>query len=67
MMGNRNIPDPPEGWAYVDAVTLLKCIDEKGNVRYRELMTETLPAVEALGMATTFIDTLRRTIMDGSR
>jgi len=66
-MSAKGLPEPPAGWVYVDAVTLIKCVDDAGKVRYRELMTESLTQVEALGMATTFIDTLRKNIMEGMR
>lgn len=58
-----SIPEPEEGWLYLDAVVLIKCMDDGGAIRYREIRSNSLTAVEALGMATTYTDTLRAQIM----
>lgn len=62
MIGGMSIPEPDQGWVYLDAVLLIKCADESGRIRYRELRSKNLPAVEALGMALTYTDTLRKQI-----
>lgn len=67
MINGIEIPEPEEGWIYIDAVLLIKCIDDKGSIRYREIKSNGLTAVEALGMATTYTDTLRHYIMKGVR
>lgn len=58
-----SIPDPEPGWLYLDAVVLIKCIDDDGKIRYRETRSHGLTAVEALGMAETYSDTLRNVLM----
>jgi hypothetical protein len=62
-LGSLSVPDPDEGWIYLDAVLLIKCLDDNGNIRYREMKSPNLTSIEALGMATTYIDTLRANIM----
>lgn len=52
-----------EGWIPLDWVILVKCITPDGSVRYREMLSKTLHPVEALGMATTFEDTMRTRLM----
>lgn len=63
MLGGIQIPDPEEGWLYLEAAVLIKCMDSTGNIRYREIRSNGLTEVEALGMATTFADTLKMQIM----
>lgn len=57
------IPDPEEGWLYLDAIILIKCMDDEGEVRYREIKSSGLTPVEALGMTETYSDTLRAHLM----
>ena len=57
------IPDPEEGWLYLDAIILIKCMDDEGEVRYREIKSGGLTPVEALGMTETYSDTLRAHLM----
>lgn len=63
MLGGMEIPEPPAGWVYIDAVVLIKCVDADGKTRYKEMRSTNLPAVEALGMVSTYTDTLRNQIM----
>lgn len=66
MMNGIHIPKPEEGWLYLDAVVLIKCMDADGKTRYREIKSQGLTAVEALGMVETYSDTLRHAIMKGA-
>jgi hypothetical protein len=61
-----DIPEPEPGWLYLDAVVLIKCMDDQGAIRYREIKSRGLTPVEALGMTTTYGDTLRHFIMRGA-
>lgn len=63
MIGGIEIPEPEEGWLYLDAVVLIKCLDPDGSVRYKECKSEKLHPVEALGMVETYSDTLRHVLM----
>lgn len=58
-----SIPEPPDGWMYLEAVILIKCLDADGDIRYKETRSQGLTAVEALGMTETYTDTLRQTLM----
>jgi hypothetical protein len=62
-LANLHVPDPEQGWMYLDAIVLIKCMDSDGNIRYRELKSPSLTSVEALGMVATYEDTLRSMIM----
>jgi hypothetical protein len=57
------IPDPDEGWLYLDAIVLIKCMDDQGDIRYKEIKSAGLTPVEALGMAETYSDTMRAMLM----
>lgn len=61
------IPEPAEGWIYLDAVALIKCIDPDGNTRYKETRSRGITEVEALGMAETYTDTLRQALLRKAR
>lgn len=63
MLNGIQIPDPDPGWLYLDAVVLIKCMDDNGRLRYKEIKSSSLSEVEALGMAVTYTDTLRSQIM----
>jgi hypothetical protein len=45
---------------------MVKCLDPKGRVRYREMSSSTLHPVEALGMLSTMEDTVRTKLMNDS-
>lgn len=51
------------GWVPLDWIVLVKCLDPEGNIKYREMTSKSLQPVEALGMVSTFEDTLRTRIM----
>jgi hypothetical protein len=63
MIGKLDVPDPPDGWMYLDAIVLIKCADDTGAVRYKEMRSNDLTLVEALGMITTYTDTIKAQIM----
>lgn len=63
ILNGIDIPDPEPGWLYLDAIVLIKCMDDTGNIRYREIKSRGLTPVEALGMAETYTDTLRHVLM----
>jgi hypothetical protein len=65
--GGINLPDPPEGEIALEAVVLVRCLAADGSLKYREWKSTTLHPVEALGMVTTFSDTLRELLMKNSR
>lgn len=60
------LPDLAEGELAMDAIVLVKVLDAGGVVRYREYKSNSLHAVEALGMVATMEDTLRAGIMGGA-
>jgi hypothetical protein len=60
-----SINEMPKGWVAIDAVLLIKGINESGQVRYVEMSTPQLSPIESLGMAVTFTDTMRTLIMRG--
>lgn len=66
ILNGIEIPDPEPGWLYLDAVVLIKCMDDAGNIRYREIKSKELTPIEALGMTVTYADTLRHFIMKGA-
>lgn len=51
------------GWTPLEFLVMVKCLDPKGRVRYREMTSQTLHPVEALGMISTMGDTLRHKLM----
>ena len=57
------VPEPPQGWMYLEAVILIKCLDDDGDIRYKETRSSGLTAVEALGMTETYTDTLRQSLL----
>ena len=59
--------DLGSGWIPLDYLVMVKCIDPKGRVRYRELASSGLHPVEALGMLTTMTDTMRQRLMRDAR
>ena len=59
-------PAMEAGWVALDAVILVKCLDENGNVKFREMKTPNLHPVEALGMLVTAQDTYRQYLMRSS-
>lgn len=63
MIGRLDVPEPPDGWVYLDAIVLVKCVDDTGATRYKEMRSNDLPLVEALGMVETYKDTLKSQIM----
>jgi hypothetical protein len=63
ILSGIDIPDPEPGWLYIDAVVLIKCMDDTGCIRYREIKSAGLTPVEALGMTETYSDTLRSVLM----
>lgn len=65
--GGIDLPDPPKGEIALEAVVLIRCMGEDGSLKYREWKSNTLHPVEALGMVTTFSDTLRHMLMANVR
>jgi len=55
------------GWIPLEYLIMIKCLDPKGRVRYRELSSQSLHPVEALGMLTTMGDTMRGRLMRDAR
>ena len=56
--------DLPEGCVAIGAVMLVKVIDSGGHVGLVERSSKELSLWEALGMATTFADTMRDQLRD---
>lgn len=44
------IPDLPEGYTPLEAIVVVKCLDEKGNLDMHQDATEGLNTWEAIGM-----------------
>ena len=63
---NWNFLESPEGWVPLEAFICVKYIDPTGAIKYKEIKTPSLHAIEALGMVTTAQDTLRAFIMASS-
>jgi hypothetical protein len=59
--------DLGEGWVPLEFLLMVKCLDPKGRVRYREMSSTTLHPVEALGMLSTMGDTVRKKLMHEAR
>lgn len=59
--------DLGEGWVPIEFLLMVKCLDPKGRVRYREMSSTTLHPVEALGMLSTMEDTVRKKLMADAR
>lgn len=59
----RTFFDLGEGWTPLEFVVLAKCLDPEGSVRYREMTSQSLHPVEALGMLETMSDTIRHKLM----
>jgi hypothetical protein len=59
--------DLGEGWVPLEFLLMVKCLDPKGRVRYREMSSTTLHPVEALGMISTMEDTIRKKLMSDAR
>ncbi len=53
----------PDGAVAVDAVILIKFLDNEGVIRYGEILTSTLHPTEALGMLMTAEDSMRAFLM----
>ena len=61
------VPDLPEGYVMLDAVVLVKCINDEGSVRYVEHYPTTMPLMEKYGMVLSAADSMRDQIQAGSR
>lgn len=55
------------GWLPLEYLVMVKCLDPKGRVRYREMTSVDLHPIEALGMLTTMGDTMRQRLMNDAR
>lgn len=55
------------GWFPLEYLVMVKCLDPKGRVRYREMTSVNLHPIEALGMLTTMGDTMRHRLMSEAR
>lgn len=58
--------DAPAGWMPLEAVIVIKFMDEAGVVRLREASTETLSTWEAVGMLIWAVDSLRAELQQGT-
>lgn len=63
---NWDFLSSPEGWVPLEGFMCVKYLDPAGNIRYKEIKTPSLHAIEALGMVTTAADTLRAIIMSNA-
>lgn len=61
------LPDPRDGEMALGAVVLMKVMNPDGSIVYRECTSDSIHAIEMLGMVETFRDTLKHTIMGGIR
>lgn len=62
-----DLPELPEGAIPIDMVMLFKWVDPEGKVKYSEMKSAKLHPVEALGMLTTAVDSLRALCMNPDR
>lgn len=62
-----NLPEPEPGEMALGAVVLMKVMKSDGTIKYREMTTDALHAIEMLGMTETFRDTLKQAIMGGTQ
>lgn len=58
-----DLPDPQDGELVLGAVVLIKLMKPDGSIAYRECTSDSLHAIEMLGMVETFRDTLKSVIM----
>jgi hypothetical protein len=61
------MPDLPEGAVPLDVVCLVKALDAEGRMMLCERSSDGLTRWEALGMATTFADSMRARLIDSLR
>lgn len=62
-----NQPEPlPEQDVVLGTVVLTKVMLPNGEIKYREMTSETLHPIEILGMVTSFTQTLNRVIAGGT-
>ena len=55
----------PESWTPLDAVAVIKCLDEEGNVAYCVRSTETLTNMECYALLQITAQTQGQAIVDG--
>lgn len=56
--------DPPEGWTPLEAVAVIKALDEEGKVRLFSRSTASLNGWESLGMMLWALDGDRKALLD---
>ena len=61
------LPAEVEGEVAIDLVVLLKVLNAEGEIVFREIKSPTLHPVEALGMGTTFCDSMRSLLTKRAR
>ncbi|WP_051468288.1 hypothetical protein [Actinomadura oligospora] len=54
----------PEGWTGLEAIVLVKCLDDKGHPSWSFRVTDGLNEEELLGALTVRTDMLRRDLLD---
>jgi len=57
----QNLPD---GWTPLDAIAVIKCLDENGIPAFCIRATETLSSWESLGLLQAAVDSQRSAIID---
>lgn len=57
-------PVIPEGWVRVGAVTLIKCVDEDGDVQLVTHADDGISTYEAIGITVHTTDLLRKALTD---
>ena len=62
-----DIPEPEDGELYLEAIVLIKTMSPNGRIVYKEYKSNSLTHVEALGMATTYCDTVRQLLTRSTR
>ena len=55
----------PEGWTPLEAFTVLKCLDEDGDVALLTRSTDGVRSWDAVGMLTAALDIQRARLRDG--
>lgn len=59
--------DPPDGWSPLEAVVVVKYLDETGDTQLHATTTEAVSGWEVAGMLIWALDSARGALQEGSR
>ena len=63
VLDGLRVPPLPEGWTPIDAVNMVKCLDEDGEVRWSVRATQGMSMEEVLGALISRTDLLRKDLL----